>query len=206
MIELNDENHASEITFRYAKSVLGKFDEHIYGCEMGIAYGGGVEKIGREWGKKGDIWGFDTFEGHPKHLAVDKADREATCMEIHYANFGTKELSLEYQQSQLDGHGLHNVHLVKGEINKDSLKDIPKLHYAFLDMDILSSMKTGYELVRDKIEMDGYLLMHDVTSKTNLPLLWKWFYDDILYRDRKMWFIEGIWPNKMLAVLKRMDI
>lgn len=67
--ELNDTNNASNVTQKYYAECLTKFEnQHLYGAEFGIAYGGGVEKIGKLWGSRGTVWGFDTFEGHPKFL------------------------------------------------------------------------------------------------------------------------------------------
>lgn len=206
MVHLNDHNGASKYTLDKAKTLLREFPgTHLYGVEMGIAYGGGVEAIGKLWGDRGTIYGFDTFEGHPTHLAVDKSNREATCMEHWYQDkiYGTATLSLEYQQAQLDASGLDNVKLVKGEVTKDSCKDIPHLHYAFLDMDILVSMEAGYEAVKDKIVKGGYLLMHDVVTDNNLPLLHKWFWEDVVYKNWDKWAVEAVLPAEHLAILKR---
>lgn len=211
MIHLNECNGADKITLKYATQCVSDFtgglQSKVYGCEMGIAYGGGVEAIGKAWKGKGTIYGFDTFEGHPKHLTTD--DREATCMDHWYKDsiYGTSKLSLEYQQSQLDEQGLDNVKLIKGEVHKDSCKDIPILNYALLDMDILESMENGYAAVRDKIVTNGFLFLHDVVEPSNIIRLYNWFYDVVLQdRDEKgerLWHIEGLWPGEHLAGLRR---
>ena len=61
MIELNDVNGASSVTAAFAKKCLEIFNEPLIGCEMGIAYGGGPERIGKAWKNRGTIYGFDTF-------------------------------------------------------------------------------------------------------------------------------------------------
>lgn len=179
MICLNEQNGADKICAKYEKKCLVEFEGPLYAAVMGIAYGGDVERIARDiWGNRGKVYGFDTFESlHPRHLAEDVQSFEATCMDHWYLYYGTDQLTYEYQRKQLDDQGLTNAILVKGEVNKDSCKDIPYLNYAFLDMDILASMQAGYAAVADKIVKGGYLLMHDVVN--NIPSLMEWYQKDI---------------------------
>lgn len=179
MICLNEQNGADKICAKYEKKCLTEFEGPLYAVVMGIAYGGDVERIARDtWGNRGKVYGFDTFESlHPRHLAEDVQSFEATCMDHWYLYYGTDQLTYEYQRKQLDDQGLTNATLVKGEVNKDSCKDIPYLNYAFLDMDILASMQAGYAAVADKIVKGGYLLMHDVVN--NIPSLMEWYQKDI---------------------------
>lgn len=69
MIHLNDTNGASKHTLGVAERLFTEFDCDLIGAEFGIAYGGGVEAIGKLWKERGTIYGFDTFEGHPKQVA-----------------------------------------------------------------------------------------------------------------------------------------
>jgi hypothetical protein len=189
MITLNQTNGADLICLEYTKKLMKEFDEHLYGCEMGIAYGGGVESIGKQWGDRGTVYGFDTFEDlHPKHLEKDTNSFAATCMDGWYTDkklfnkFGienaSKQITYEYQTGELKRQGL-DVILIKGEVHPESCKDIPKLHYAFLDMDMLFSMEQGFKAVKDKIVKGGYLLLHDTQ---NIGELTKWR-DEVVYAD-----------------------
>ena len=47
MLELNSMNGADKITHRICASLKAEAKDHLYGCEMGIAWGGGVEAIGK---------------------------------------------------------------------------------------------------------------------------------------------------------------
>jgi len=136
-------NNAQEICLTCCQKLLTEVKTPLIGAELGIAYGGGVESIGKLWKGRGIIYGFDTFTGHPKQLAVDLQNPEATCMDFWYQNFPNEELSYEYQRAELDRQGLDNVILKKGLINEFSCKEIPYLNYALLDLDILASMKIG---------------------------------------------------------------
>lgn len=202
LIELNDTNGASEITYRYAKAVLDTFAEHLYGVQMGIAYGGGVERMAQLWNERGDVYGYDTFEDlHPSHLADSPQSREATCMDHWYRKeiHGTEKLSYDYQKSVLEN--FKNAHLIKGLVTEDSCKDLPKIHYAFLDMDLYTSMVTGYKAVEDKMVKDGYLLLHDVVTQSNLPRLYDW-YNNVVLKDKR-W--QEVYKDEgtHLAVLRR---
>lgn len=105
-------------------------------------------------------------------------------MDEHYVHYDTSKLSYEYQRQELDRQGLSNVILHKGLINHQSLADIPLLHYAFLDMDLLISMALGYQLVREKVVPRGFLCLHDVLPRGHIFGLWG-LYQEIL--------AEGIW-------------
>lgn len=177
MITLNKINGADELCEKYERRCLDEFKGDLVGVVMGIAYGGDVERIAKIWGNRGKVYGFDTFKGHPKHLCPDKDDFQATCMDNWYYQYGMEKVSYEYQRKELDSQDLTNAILIKGEVNKDSCKDIPYLNYAFLDMDILASMVAGYEAVKDKLVKGGYLLLHDVYQ--NIPALEKWYQKDI---------------------------
>lgn len=169
---LNEINGANKVCDRYEKLCLEEFSGHLVGVVMGIAYGGDVERIATTWGDRGDVWGYDTFEGHPKSLSKDIHSFEATCMDYWYAQFGMTELTIGYQQGVLDELGLKNAHLVKGLVNSRSCNDLQGIHYAFLDMDIIASMEAGYKAVKDKIVPGGYLLLHDIR---NIDTLIPWY-------------------------------
>lgn len=203
MITLNKVNGADIITAGYASRLLSEFDGELYGCIMGVAYGGDVETTAKIWKNRGKVWGFDVFEDlHPKHLAEDINGFDALCMDYWYQDdvHGTAKLALEYQEQQLKDQGLDNAILVKGEVHKDSCKDIPHLHYAFLDMDIPESMRQGYSAVKDKIVKHGYLLLHDTQ---NIPGLTEWRDNEVLGEDKNMWHKIGQHDRELIVVLKK---
>ncbi len=193
-------NNAHDICLDYCKRLLTEVSTPLIGAEFGIAYGGGVESIGKIWRDRGTIYGFDTFEGHPKHLSSDLESLEATCMDGWYDQFSRDKLSYEYQRSELDRQGLDNVILKKGLVNKNSCKDIPYLNYVLLDLDILEPMKEGYESVKNKIVKDGYLFFHDVIPD-HLPKLNDWFFGEVMVSG--LWEIIGQWEDNYLVGVKR---
>ena len=60
-------NGADIITHMYASQCLDEFEGHLYGVEMGICFGGGIEKIGKQWKDRGNVWGHDMIK--PGHIA-----------------------------------------------------------------------------------------------------------------------------------------
>lgn len=205
LINLNHVNGADVILLEHAEKLLSKFPEdHLVGCEMGIAYGGGVEAIGKMWKGRGTIYGFDTFESlHPKHLADDATSFEATCMDYWYIHpeYGTDKLSYDYQRQILDDQKLDNVILIKGEVSEDSCKSIDKIHYALLDMDIKQSMQTGYHALRDKFVPGGLLFIHDTQ---NIGSVGDWYAEEVLGTDAHMWkpFLKA--DGSLLVGLERL--
>lgn len=204
LIELNEaaNNGDHTVIYKYAQKTLDEFEDNLVGVELGSAYGGNVEYIAKLWGDKGKFYGYDTFKGHPKQLAKVGEDFARDCMDYWYQDdvFGRDKLSYEYQRGVLDGLGLANAVLVKGLVREDSCKDLDKIHFAFLDMDLPLSMSNGYKAVKDKIVKDGYLLLHDVTQKDHIPGLYTWFNDEVL--------TSGMWEqieesSRYLAVLRR---
>ena len=201
MIELNSQNGADQILRFVQRLCLKEFPkEQLVGVEMGIAYGGGVEALGKIWGSRGHVYGYDTFEGHPKQLASSPDSFEATCMEEHYEKHGKEALSYEYQRAELDRQGLDNVILVQGLVDSDCCWAIPYIHYCLLDLDILLPMKDGYEAVRHKIVNGGYLCLHDVVGHKSLPELHAW-YEDIKIHPQWEVMFEG--EKEYLAILRR---
>lgn len=201
---LNRVNGADRITYEYCRRIMALPTDNLCGAILGSAYGGELEALAKLWKGRGTIHGFDTFEGHPKHLVVDQENFEATCMDSWYEqDVGTKtKLSYGYQREELDRMGLDNVLLHKGLVHKDSLKDIPALHYCLLDMDIYESMKTGYEAVKDKI-LPGFLLfLHDAIPATHIPRVNKLLFKEILRgKDKNMWEVVEKWEQAYLVAL-----
>ncbi len=205
MICLNYINGAQTILFYHQMVLISKFENDLVGVEMGIAYGGGVEALGTMWKGRGTVYGFDTFENlHPDFLSKQKYSLEARCMDRWYdpRMFGTKALNYKYMRKQLDREGLDNVILVKGLVNKDSCKNIPKIHYVLLDMDILESMKEGYMAVIDKVVPGGFIFIHDALPEDHLPNIHNWLYKDVLMHDTRV-KVLGEWPAQFLVGLEK---
>lgn len=166
---LNTHNGADKVSEMYIRRMLREYKDDLYGVIMGVAYGGDVEAVAKIWKDSGHVWGYDTFESlHPKHLAVNMKDDEATCMDFWYETMGTEKLSLEYQRGVLHKLNLNNAHLVKGEVTVQSCEKLPVIHYAFLDMDMIKSTQIGWKAIKDKIIKGGFVLFHDALPEKHL--------------------------------------
>jgi len=189
MIQLNDTNGASRITLATARQLMEEFpDVHLVGAEFGVAYGGGVEALGKLWAGRGTVYGFDTFEGHPKEVADEceysaplggsQSSFAAGCMDQWYKDpaYGTDKLSYGYQVSELARQGIDNVFLIKGKITgKTNISYIKELHYCLLDLDFPLSMWQAYHLIKDKVVRGGYLCLHDVIPQGHIPGCWEYY-------------------------------
>lgn len=202
---LNKINGADKIIYEYCERIMQLPVDHLYGAVLGSAYGGELEAIGKLWGDRGTIYGFDTFEGHPKHLVEDQTNFEVTCMDKWYRDdvYGMDKLTIDYQQGVLDKLGLDNVKLRKGLVHPNSCDEIPVLHYAFLDMDIYESMRDGYEAVKDKIMPGCCLFIHDATPPTHIPRVSEWFREEVMGDDHDMWTPAGEWVGAFLIGLRK---
>lgn len=211
MKHLNDTNGASTHTLEIAERVLNEFEGQVTGVEMGIAYGGGVESIGKMWKGRGTIYGFDTFEGHPKQIA-DKCHytQEAGgsgalatwCMDGWYSNpeYGTEAIKYDYIRAELDKQNLDNVILVKGLITDKTVLPFEQVNYCFLDLDFPLSMWQAYNLVKDKIVKGGYLCLHDVIPKGHIHGCWEYYQEMI---KEGLFEIYKEHPECLLAILKK---
>jgi len=202
MIELNSLNGSDRILRALQGEIIKEFPyDLLIGVEMGIAYGGGVEALGKLWQGRGIVYGFDTFEGHPKQLGSSSTSPESTCMDIHYAKYGTEGLSYDYQRAELNRQELYNVRLVKGLVVDGCCWMIKNIHYCLLDLDFLVSMKLGYENVSSKIVLGGYLCLHDVVGHKILPDLHRWYENEV--KKDKRWEVVFEGEKEDLAILGR---
>lgn len=212
LTEINTENGADILLHKLAEQCKTEFSGELYGAEFGVAYGGGVQNIARIWKDRGTVWGFDTFEGMPKQLALIDPyvieagglnSRVATCMDVWYnkSEHGLDKCKYDYIRSNLDAQGLTNAILIKGLITeKTDLSFIPKLHYAFIDMDFPLSQWNGYNLVKNKIISGGYLCMHDMLPESHLHGCYEQ-YQRIL--QEKLFDVVAEYPKSHLVILKR---
>lgn len=178
-----------------------KFKQDITMVVMGVAYGGILEEIGQLLKNKGVVYGYDTFVGHPKQVA-EPDSRELSCMDDWYSMYGYDRLSYEFQRAELNAQELSNVVLVKGLIDKSSCKDIDKIHFALLDLDILNSTINGYLACKDKIVKGGYLLIHDAANKDNGLFLYDWVQKTFI--NNPEWYVELIDDSTDYLVLKKL--
>ena len=210
LISLSRNDGSEAIYGKYLVEMAENPQGCLIGCEMGVAWGGGVEYVGKLWKGKGFVFGFDTFEGHPKHLALDcefsKAaggleSRAAKTMDWWYSRYGTETLSYEYIRGELDKQGLSNVILIKGLITENTdISFIPYLNYCFLDLDIPLSVKTAYNLIKDKLTPNAYLCLHDCVPEGHIHGLWE-FYQDVKKSNLYDVLVED--PRTLLVVLRR---
>lgn len=187
--ELNDTNGASELTKFYSRKCLEEFNGFLIGAEFGVAYGGGIARIGADWKDRGVVYGFDTFEGHPKEIAniceYSKQDNgffssAATAMDFWYEKNGIENTSKNHITKKLDSVGINNVFLVKGLITeKSNIHYIPYLNYCLLDLDFPLSMIHAWNLVKNKIVKGGYLCLHDVVPRGHIHGLWECYQEMI---------------------------
>jgi len=201
---LNAGNGTAKLQLECVQALPSQFPgEEIILLEVGSAYGGGVEMMGKVLYGVGKVYGYDTFEGHPRDLADKPDDPEALCMDLWYKepHHGLHRLSYDYQRVILDEQGLDNVTLVKGRINKHSFDDIKKAHFVLLDLDLVKSTKIAYNALKDKIVKGGYLFIHDALPYDNLYNLSKYVYDNIV--PDKRWVLFGEFANDFVLVLQR---
>jgi hypothetical protein len=184
----------------YGEWVMEQFpDDELIGLEVGSAYGGGVEMMAHLWKGRGKMYGYDTFEGHPKFLAPNPDDIEAYCMDQWYDIYGRDELSYDYQRKILDSEGLDNAILKKGLINEHSFDDIPYAHFILLDVDMVVPTKIAYEALKDKVKPGCCLYIHD--ALVSIPNLHEYVYKEIV--PDKRWSIASESPENYLLILKR---
>jgi hypothetical protein len=203
LIWINKLNGAWETETRYFKKAKEEFpNEKLIAIVCGVAYGGSIEAIAQEWKDVGVVYGYDTFEGHPKHICENPEAFEATCMDNWYRTevYGTENLSVEYQNSVLKELGLNNFRLVKGLINKNSWDDIEKVHYVMLDLDIAIATEIAYHNIKNKIVENGYLLLHDCIGHTQLPQMAK-LYQGI--KDEGLFNVLEEHSGQYLVVLQK---
>jgi hypothetical protein len=210
--ELNDLNGASRLTKFYSQKCLEEFNGFLIGAEFGVAYGGGIARIGNDWKGRGIVYGFDTFEGHPKEISNKcKYTQEdgllnahaTICMDPWYESkeYGTEKIKYKYIRDQLNSQGLYNVNLVKGLIDDNTNIDhIDYLNYCLLDLDFPLSMVHAWNLVKNKIVKGGYLCLHDVIPKGHIHGLWE-YYQEMIAEDLYEVIIED--TNSLLAVLRK---
>ncbi len=218
MISLNALNGAETHTLEVARKLLYRNDDPLAedplcGVEMGVAFGGGVEALGKLWKGRGVVWGFDTFTGHPQEeIALKDPAAEggldsiaARCMDQWYLSadkaFAKENTTFGLIRSQLNEQGLYNVVLVPGLITPETdVSFLPPLHYALLDLDYVLSMRTAYGLIENRIVPGGYLCLHDVLPVVHIPGL-NAFYREILASGK--WDVVVEEPNCYLAILQR---
>lgn len=201
---LNAGNGTSRLQLECIQALPSMFpSEEIIALEVGSAYGGGAEMMGKTLYGRGKVYGYDTFEGHPRDLADSPTDPEANCMDLWYKepHYGLNKLSYEYQRIILDEEGLDNVILVKGRIHEHSFDDIERVHFALFDLDLVQSTRIAYEALKDKIVKNGYLFIHDALPKDNLVHLNKYVYNEIV--PDKRWKMFGEFPNDFVLVLQK---
>jgi hypothetical protein len=191
-------NGADRTLLEYGRQCLNRFDGPLIGVEMGVAWGGGVEALARAWKGRGTVYGFDTFTGHPSYLSPNPESHEARCMDAHYRAYGREGLRYEFQRKQLDNRGLTNAILVKGLVSEKSCRDLPRIHYCLLDLDMAVSMVPAYAAVKRKIVEGGFLCIHDYIGHAEIAH----FLREVVLPDG-IWDLDHEYPSQDLIVLTR---
>jgi hypothetical protein len=212
-MELNIHNGADKVTQAYAERCLTEFDGFLLGAEMGVAYGGGIAKIGKKWGDRGIVYGFDTFEGHPISEMVPRCtytqesggvqSMAAVCMDFWYNSeqYGQKFRDTHIRE-ELDNLGLSNVYLIKGVVTDTTdVSFIPELHYVLLDMDFPQAQWDGYNLVKHKIVQGGYLCLHDMVKPGHIHGCYEKYLD--ILNEGLFEVVEEKPDPELIAVLRK---
>ena len=197
---LNVGNHTAFIQIAALERLMKLFP-YIVALEVGSAYGGAVETMATYLKGRGKVYGYDTFEGHPKDLGLDFKESHAMDSWYQDPHFGTDILDYDYQRRILDENGLDNAVLVKGRVNKHSFDDIEEAHLVMIDLDMVNPTKIVYEALKDKIVFGGYLLFHDTVPADHLPLLHNYVYKEVM-KDKK-WKFHADYPKSYLTILQR---
>ncbi len=201
MISLNRENGAEQVCLKYAKIVKDRFANPVY-VEFGNPYGGTVEELGKLCkADKGTVYGFDTYEGHPKELSYSQKSHEAYCMDPQYEIYGKQGLLYEYQRGELDKQGLMNVILKKGLINDNSLDGINEVHYCMIDLDMINPMALAITIVEPVLVKGSFLMLHDAVPRGHIFGLWG-LYQELL-ASKKYRLVEEV-INSYLVVLEKL--
>ena len=201
---LNAGNNTGIYEAQILQYLVGKFKEKLTILVVGSAYGGEVEFIAKLLYGRCNVYGYDTFIGHPKDLADDPTSLEATCMQVWYDAFGMKGIEYDYQRKLLDEQELFNAHLIKGRVNEHSFDDIKKAHFVMLDMDLIKPTRVAYHAIKDKIVKGGFLFFHDALPIDHLPLIHQFVYDEVL-KDKR-WNIVKEDNEANLTVLRRNNV
>jgi hypothetical protein len=181
LFNINDTSGDSKLLAHIQYKLMEEFNEPLVGAEFGVAYGGGIEQVCSIWKPYDLVYGYDTFEGHPTQLASNAQSPEATAMQGWYDQFGKEKLSKEYIEERLHLLGYKNFQLVKGLVDANTPKPTANLHYVLLDLDLVESMKSAYNLVKSYMRTGGYLCLHDVIPNQHMPSLYSWwFFEDKL--------------------------
>jgi hypothetical protein len=202
LLQLNGYNGAGKRCLEVCQQLKDNVTDHkLFGAELGVAYGGGPQAIGRLWKPVGGmVYGFDTFEGHPKQLSCTPTAMEYYCMDHWYRQYGTENLSVAYQRKALAEEGLSNVVLIPGLLNEKSLDVVPYLDYCLMDLDLIAAMVLAWRLVSTRMHKGGFLCIHDVLPLGHITGLWGLYKEIMASCD---YDLVGEYPENLLVVLRR---
>lgn len=199
---------------RYLHKAMNEFDHIINYAEFGVAYGGGLLTCCHVLLDRGFVFGYDTFEGHPKNEVLKcKYSLEAgglnsvaaTCMDGTYEQGISRNYSYDYESINfyLSSNKMTNYKLIKGLIDENFILNEPYFDVVLLDLDIPYSMKIAYEKIKHKISANGYLIMHDVSLSKKIPGLWE-LYEEIL-EEKLFEKYEEVFENDFVILRKNKE-
>lgn len=196
---------------KYLHKSMDEFSHKIHYAEFGVAYGGGLLTCCHVLGDKGKVFGFDTFEGHPKNETLKcehsmKAgglnSKAALCMDGTYELAISRNFNYDYDSVNfyLENNGAKNFELIKGLIDENFTVRQDYFDVVLLDLDIPYSMKIAYEKIKKIISPKGYLIMHDVDIHRKIPGLWE-LYEEIIEENMFEKFEEI--PTNDFVILRK---
>jgi O-methyltransferase len=146
----------------------GGIDKGFY-AEFGIMNGETAVAAYRQLrGIVTDIFGFDTFSGHPAHQEVDKKNKEYS---PYFFEGNYSAVSKEFAQANLKTSTLlkdENIHLYEGKFC-DTLPKFDKNEFkkagfpvcVMVDCDLYSSAKDVFSFLTDVLQTGSWLLVDD---------------------------------------------
>jgi|GEM_PF-1843079 hypothetical protein len=150
-----------------------------YYMELGCMNGDGIVIAYRQLrGLVTDVYGFDTFSGHPKHQAVDDVHKEwaPALFEGNYA-----AVSRDFAETLIHASTLlpkKNIHLIEGKFSdtlpkfdKSSLADKEFPIAIMVDCDIYTSALDAFGFITDIIQTGTWLLIDDYWNYRGDPKL-----------------------------------
>lgn len=148
-------------------SMLNSLDECISKkiegdvIECGVFRGGSLVKIGlkmKERKSKKNLYGVDTFEGHP-YDSVEDVPKDGNV--IHHSGLFSGN-SYEKVLESLKENQIGNVKLLKGKV-EDVLSQLSDKKFCFvhLDLDLYISTKEALSFLKPKLVKNGIIVFDD---------------------------------------------
>ena len=135
------------------------------------------------------FWGLDSFEGFP---------------EDNHDFYTQTNFSTDKEKVTRDFRKYKNVKIIEGffdkSIEKQELKGIEKLSFAFIDCDIYESAEIAFKFIHEKISNGGFVMMDDFTSiDKNGNYIAKSFFN--IFENREVVFFDSYSNGQTFRIL-----